>query len=173
MFGVITITWEFGSGGGAIARSVAQRLGWKVLDKNLVEAVARAAQVALETARRYDEGVDSWWHRINRAGLSSAAGRNACCRTAPRRFTFLSMHYGTNALRVSRAVSERRTSKNWFARLMRSVPPTSGDTLGAMKDPHLYHMMINPELGRDNVVRLIVDVVEGAELAALLRSVKV
>ena len=72
-FGVITIAGEFGRGVGAIARSVAERLGWKLLDKNLAETVAQAAQVDLENARRYDEDVDSCWHRINRAGLWPAA----------------------------------------------------------------------------------------------------
>ncbi len=73
MFRVVTVAREYGSGGGAIAQCVAQRLGWKLLDRNLIEAVARSAQVDPETARRCDEHVDSWWHRINRGGLWSAA----------------------------------------------------------------------------------------------------
>lgn len=73
MYRVITVAREYGSGGGAIAQSVAERLGWKLLDKNLIAAVARTAQVDVATARRYDESVDSWWHRINRGGLWSAS----------------------------------------------------------------------------------------------------
>jgi hypothetical protein len=72
MYNVITVAREHCSGGGAIARSVAERLGWTLLDKNPIAAVARAAQVDVETARRYDESVDSWWHRINRGGLWAA-----------------------------------------------------------------------------------------------------
>ena len=80
MFGVVTVAREFGSGGGAIARTVAERLGWDLLDENLVKAIARTAEVDLETARQFDESVDSWWHRINRAGLWAAAlaGGAAC-----------------------------------------------------------------------------------------------
>jgi len=73
MFRVVTIAREYGSGGAAIARRVAQNLGWRLLDNDLVAAVARWANVDIRTARLYDECVDSWWHRINRAGVWSAA----------------------------------------------------------------------------------------------------
>lgn len=69
MFRVLTVAREFGSGGGRIARRVSGKLGWNVLDKALVEAIARAAQVEPDLARRYDERVDSWLHRVSRRGL--------------------------------------------------------------------------------------------------------
>jgi cytidylate kinase len=69
MFRVLTIAREYGSGGGSIARRVAERLGWNLLDKTLVERIARAAQVDPELAQRYDERIDSWLHRISRKGL--------------------------------------------------------------------------------------------------------
>lgn len=69
MFRVLTVAREFGSGGGSIARRIAEILGWDLLDKALVEAVARTAQVDPELARRYDERVDSWLHRVSRRGL--------------------------------------------------------------------------------------------------------
>lgn len=69
MFRVLTIAREYGSGGRSIARRVAERLGWNLLDKTLVERIARAAQVDPELAQRYDERVDSWLHRISRKGL--------------------------------------------------------------------------------------------------------
>jgi cytidylate kinase len=72
MFRVVTVAREYGSGGAAIAQRIAEHLEWRLLDKNLIEAVARRAQVDIATARRYDESVDSWWHRINRAGFWSA-----------------------------------------------------------------------------------------------------
>lgn len=69
MFRVLTIAREYGSGGGSIARRVAEKLGWNLLDRALVERMARAAQVDPELAQRYDERVDSWLHRISRKGL--------------------------------------------------------------------------------------------------------
>jgi cytidylate kinase len=73
MFRSVTISSEFGSGGPIIARYVAETLGWKLLDRALIEEIARAAHVATETVARYDEQVDSWWHRFNREGIRSAA----------------------------------------------------------------------------------------------------
>ena len=52
---------------------MAERLGWKLLNHSLIAAVARAAQVDLETVQRYDELVDSWWYRFSRGGLQCAA----------------------------------------------------------------------------------------------------
>jgi cytidylate kinase len=69
MFRALTVAREFGSGGAAIARKVAEMLGWDFLDKALVEEIARAACVDPELARRYDERVDSWLHRVARRGL--------------------------------------------------------------------------------------------------------
>jgi cytidylate kinase len=77
MFKVVTVEREYGSGGGLIAGRVALDLGWKLLDHMLVSDVAQAAQVDAGTVQRYDEHVDSWWHRLNRGGLqawSIAAG---------------------------------------------------------------------------------------------------
>ena len=73
MFKIVTVAREYGSGGGIIARTVAEKLGWTLLDGALIRAVARTAEVNTESAGRYDEQVDSWWHRFNRAGLRSAA----------------------------------------------------------------------------------------------------
>jgi len=73
MFRVITVAREYGSGGAAVARRVAELLGWSLLDGSLVGVVARRAQVDIEMARRYDESVDSWWRRFHRAGIWSAA----------------------------------------------------------------------------------------------------
>jgi cytidylate kinase len=69
MLRVLTVAREYGSGGGRIALNIAEKLGWRLLDKALVEQVARAAQVDPQLAQRYDECVDSRLHRIARRGL--------------------------------------------------------------------------------------------------------
>jgi len=43
---------------------VAQSLGWKLLDRDLIYRIARTAGVDTEVARACDEHVDSWLHRI-------------------------------------------------------------------------------------------------------------
>jgi len=73
MFRVLTVASECGGGGSIIAQKVADELGWSLLDRALIGAVARSAQVDAETVARYDEHVDSWWHRFHRGGLWSAA----------------------------------------------------------------------------------------------------
>jgi cytidylate kinase len=64
MFNVITISREYGSGGGTLAEMLSQRLAWKLVDKSLVAEVARRAQIDPEIAARYDECVDPWFHRL-------------------------------------------------------------------------------------------------------------
>ena len=73
MFKAVTLASEYGSGGHVIARAVAEKLRWNLLDRALVNAVANVAQVDAQTAERLDEHVDSWWHRFNRGGIWSAA----------------------------------------------------------------------------------------------------
>jgi shikimate kinase len=69
MFRILTVAREFGSGGAAIAQKVADTLRWNLLDKALIDKIARAARVDAVTARQCDERVDSWVHRMSRRGL--------------------------------------------------------------------------------------------------------
>lgn len=64
MYKVITVSREYGSGGGLVAGMLADRLSWKLVDKSLVAEVAKRAQVDPETAARFDERVDPWFHRL-------------------------------------------------------------------------------------------------------------
>jgi len=69
MVRAITIAREYGSGGATIARLLADRLGWRLLDRDLLNEVARAANVAPTVAERYDERVDPWFHRLVKHAL--------------------------------------------------------------------------------------------------------
>jgi len=73
MFRVLTVASECGSGGSMVAQKVAEELGWSLLDRALIGAVAQTARVDAKTVARYDEHVDSWWHRFHRGGLWCAA----------------------------------------------------------------------------------------------------
>lgn len=68
-FRVVTVAREFGSGGGAIAVRLAEQLGWKLLDKEIVQEVARQAHVNPALVRELDETVDSWMHRVSRSSM--------------------------------------------------------------------------------------------------------
>ena len=70
---VLTVNREFGSGGGRIAQTIAEWLGWKLLDRDIIDAIAYAAHVDSNVVRHYDEHVDSWLRRINQQAMRSAA----------------------------------------------------------------------------------------------------
>ena len=72
MFRVVTIEREYGSGGSEIARKVAHYLGWRLMDGNLIDAVAEQAHIDREIARQYDESIDPWWRRMHGGALRAA-----------------------------------------------------------------------------------------------------
>ncbi len=77
-FRALTVAREFGSGGGRIANIVARRLGWKLLDQEIIGRIAQAAHVESKVVKHYDERVDSWLRRLNEEairGVAMAAGR--------------------------------------------------------------------------------------------------
>jgi len=47
----LCVSREAGAGGGALARLVGQRMGWKVYDEELVEAIAHRMQVPIDEVR--------------------------------------------------------------------------------------------------------------------------
>jgi cytidylate kinase len=51
----ICVSREAGAGGGALARLVGQRLGWKVYDDELLEAIAHRMRLPLDDVRALDE----------------------------------------------------------------------------------------------------------------------
>ncbi len=70
---VLTVNREFGSGGGRIAQTIAGWLGWKLLDRDIIDAIAYAAHVDSSVVKHYDEHVDSWLSRLNQQAMRSAA----------------------------------------------------------------------------------------------------
>ena len=51
----ITISREYGSGGGEIATRLARHLGWQLIDHEIVERVASEMGTSIEQAEAYDE----------------------------------------------------------------------------------------------------------------------
>ena len=64
MYRVVTVAREYGSGGGRIAQLLAGCLGWKLLDRCLVEKIAEAARIKPEVAEKFDERPDPWFERL-------------------------------------------------------------------------------------------------------------
>jgi cytidylate kinase len=61
---VITVEREYGSGGAMIAQTLAERLGWKLWDRDLTEEIARVANVDSKAAQRCDERIDPLLYRL-------------------------------------------------------------------------------------------------------------
>lgn len=68
---VITLSRQYGSGGGAVGRALAQRLGAEYLDRELVAQVAARSGIPEAEAAGYDERLPSLWRRLA-AALTSA-----------------------------------------------------------------------------------------------------
>jgi cytidylate kinase len=60
----ITVSREYGSGGGEIASRLAERLGWRLIDHEVVVAVAHELGVTEEEAEARDERMESLIARI-------------------------------------------------------------------------------------------------------------
>jgi cytidylate kinase len=66
---IVTISREYGSGGGEIAARLARQLGWRLVDHEVVAQVAQALGVSEAEAESHDEHVDSLAMRLL-SGLS-------------------------------------------------------------------------------------------------------
>jgi len=64
---VITVEREYGSRGGEFAHDLAARLGWRLMDSELVTGAARMAGVDPKLAARFDERLDPWYYRYGKA----------------------------------------------------------------------------------------------------------
>lgn len=69
---LITISRQYGAGGSEVARLVANRLGWTVVDNDIVDRVARRAGLATEIVKRQDERVPGFVERLARALTASS-----------------------------------------------------------------------------------------------------
>jgi cytidylate kinase len=67
MIRVITIAREYGSGGGLIAHELASRLGWKLLDRELILELAQRAHLAPSDVARLDEHPKSFIAQLMKA----------------------------------------------------------------------------------------------------------
>ena len=68
---IITISREFGAGGGEVAERLAQALGWTLVDNELIDEVAKRAGLAPEEVAEREERAPSFIERLSRT-LASA-----------------------------------------------------------------------------------------------------
>lgn len=66
MIRVITVEREYGSRGAEFAHLLAQRLRWRLIDRCLIEEIAKKAGVPANLAERCDERLDPWYYRVGK-----------------------------------------------------------------------------------------------------------
>jgi cytidylate kinase len=64
MIRIITIEREYGSGGADIARTIANRLGWKLWDQRLTNEIAREMECECRVVEEHEEKRDPLYHRL-------------------------------------------------------------------------------------------------------------
>jgi cytidylate kinase len=69
---LITISRQYGAGGSEVARLVADRLAWSVVDNDIVDRVAARAGLAPEVVARQDERIPGFVERLARALAASS-----------------------------------------------------------------------------------------------------
>jgi cytidylate kinase len=67
MVRIITVEREYGSQGGEFAHRLADHLGWRLIDKCLVEEIARKTGVSSAMVANCDEKLDPWYYRIGKS----------------------------------------------------------------------------------------------------------
>ncbi len=68
---LITMSREYGAGGAAVARAVAQRLGWRLIDNQVVDEIARRAGLSPEEVAEREERGATFPERLARALVAS------------------------------------------------------------------------------------------------------
>jgi cytidylate kinase len=76
----ITIEREYGAGGGAIAKKLAGRLGWKLWDQELTCEIARVAKVDQTVVERMDERCDSLFYRLMKVFMRGSMEQSLAVR---------------------------------------------------------------------------------------------
>jgi cytidylate kinase len=76
MIRIITIEREYGSGGAAIARKLANKLNWKLWDQMLTGEIARIAQADLSAVERKEERCDTLFFRLMKVFLRGSFERS-------------------------------------------------------------------------------------------------
>lgn len=155
---VLTVNREFGSGGGRIAETIAKWMGWKLLDRNIIDAIAYAAHVDKSVVMNYDEHVVSWLQRINQQAMRSAA-------------LAAGLELGDNAVfdaeemvKISEKIIERAYADGDCVIVGR------GSQCVLQQRPDVYHVFVYAP-AKERIARLRERLEEGAEIEQRMRKV--
>jgi CMP/dCMP kinase len=102
----VTISREYGSGGGEIASRLARRLGWDLVDHAIVERTARTLGTTLEDAEAHDESVGGILARVLESMRGFDPASMAMAGVPPEGF-LLTEDYRRTTEEIVRAAAER------------------------------------------------------------------
>jgi CMP/dCMP kinase len=102
----VTISREYGSGGGEIASRLARRLGWDLVDHAIVERTARTLGTTLEDAEAHDETVGGILARVLESMRGFDPASMAMAGAPPEGF-LLTEDYRRTTEEIVRAAAER------------------------------------------------------------------
>ena len=155
---VLTVNREFGSGGGRIAQTIAERLGWKLLDRDIIDAIAYAAHVDKKVVRHYDEHVDSWLRRINQQAMRSAA------LAAGLELAEGSVFDAEQMVKLTQKIVEQAYSEG------NCVIVGRGSQCILQHKPDVYHVFVYAPL-KERILRLLKRLEKGANVEQRIRTV--
>jgi len=157
-FRLLTVNREFGSGGGRIARTIAENLGWKLLDKDIIDAIAYAAHVDPSVVQRYDEHVESWLRRLNQQAMRSAA------LAAGLELRDNAVFDAEEMVKISQKVIEQAYADG------NCVIVGRGSQCVLQHKPEAFHVFVYAP-HRDRILRLRARLPKGADVEQRIRSV--
>jgi cytidylate kinase len=149
---------EFGSGGGRIAQTIANWLGWKLLDRDIIDAIAYQAHVDKNVVRHYDEHVDSWLRRINQQAMRSAA------LAAGLELGENSVFDAEEMVKISQKIIEKAYSDG------NAVIVGRGSQCVLQHKPDVFHVFVYAPL-KERLIRLRDRLEKGADIEQRLRTV--
>jgi len=197
---VITIEREYGSGAADIARKLAERLGWRLLDHALSEEIARRLHCKCEVIDEHEERVDPLHYRLFRAfmrgsfegalnaprlgmvdsdcirkvanevvtavaktGNAVIVGRGSAYFLQTCADAFHVFLYAPLAAKVRRLRAEGRSEEEAIE-LAQTVDTDRAEYIQKYfgvewPDRHLFHLMLNSEMGDEVVVQTILNAV--------------
>ena len=155
---VLTVNREFGSGGGRIAQTIANWLGWKLLDRDIIDAIAYASHVDANVVRHYDEHVDSWLRRINQQAMRSAA------LAAGLELGENSVFDAEEMVQISQKIIEKAHSEG------NCVIVGRGSQCVLQHKPDVYHVFVYAPL-KQRILRLRNRLEKGANIEQRIRTV--
>jgi cytidylate kinase len=153
---VLTVSREYGSGGATIANTIAEELGWRLVDKDMITEISNREKVPPTEVAAFDEKVDPWFHRITR--LVWGLGADGISAVAP-----VEMFDAEKAASLSKRVIEEAYKMGKCVIVGRGAQCVLRDR------PDVYHAFI---YGRraDKVKRLQSRVSPGTDIEALMRT---